>query len=48
MRLKKKLREKLSAKLREKLSVVEVLYAQQKEMFERGTHWIDEYIVNLS
>ena len=44
----KKLREKLSAKLREKLSVVEVLYAQQKEMFERGTHWIDEYIVNLS
>ena len=33
-----KLREELSAKLQERLSVVEVLYAQQKEMFEKGTH----------
>lgn len=44
----KKLREELSAKLQERLSVVEVLYAQQKEMFEKGTHRIDERIVSLS
>ena len=44
----KKLREELSAKLQERLSVVEVLYAQQKEMFEKGTHRIDERIASLS
>ena len=44
----KKLREELSAKLQERLSVVEVLYAQQKEMFEKETHRIDERIVSLS
>ena len=44
----KKLREELSAKLQERLSVVEVLYAQQKEMFEKRTHRIDERIVSLS
>ena len=44
-----KLREALlPAKLRERLSVVETLYAQQKEMFENGTHRIDERIVSLS
>ena len=43
-----KLREELSAKLQERLSVVEVLYAQQKEMFEKGTHRIDERIASLS
>ena len=44
-----KLREALlPAKLRERLSVVEKLYAQQKEMFENGTHRIDERIVSLS
>ena len=45
----KKIREALlPAKLRERLSVVEKLYAQQKEMFENGTHRIDERIVSLS
>ena len=44
-----KLREALlPAKLRERLFVVEKLYAQQKEMFENGTHRIDERIVSLS
>ena len=41
-------REKLSVKLQERLSVVETLYAQQKEMFESGTHRIDGRIVSLS
>ena len=45
----KKIREELlPAKLRERLFVVEKLYAQQKEMFENGTHRIDERIVSLS
>lgn len=44
-----KLREALlPAKLRERLFVVEKIYAQQKEMFENGTHRIDERIVSLS
>ena len=44
----KQFREKLPAKLQERLSVVEKLFAQQKEMFETGTHRIDERIVSLS
>ena len=46
--LDKQLREELPVKLQERLSVVEKLYAQQKEMFESGTHRIDERIVSLS
>lgn len=34
--------------LRERLQVIRTLYAQQKEMFENGTHRVDDRIVSLS
>ncbi|MGI6725329.1 MAG: hypothetical protein ACOX62_03890 [Christensenellales bacterium] len=38
-------KENLSGKDQEQLKVIEVLYAQQKQMYEEGSKHVDERIV---